>query len=138
MLKVARLAPKDGPVTMTTWMTGKADASYRACQPRAPKPGALSDSAMNGSFVEPLRSLPVGFILLRTTEPRMIQMDKNQNNPGQQNQNPSQKPGQQQGSGQKPGQQQGGGQKPGQQKQDDLIEKIEEDNRQGSDFSGGT
>jgi hypothetical protein len=68
----------------------------------------------------------------------MIQMDKNQNNPGQQNQNPSQKPGQQQGSGQKPGQQQGGGQKPGQQKQDDLIEKIEEDNRQGSDYSGGT
>ncbi|MEO6782578.1 MAG: hypothetical protein ABI407_14695 [Bradyrhizobium sp.] len=52
--------------------------------------------------------------------------NQNQNNPSQQNQNPSQKPGQQQG----------GGQKPGQQKHDDLIEKIEEDNRQGDQADG--
>lgn len=52
--------------------------------------------------------------------------NQNQNNPSQQNQNPSQKPGQQQG----------GGQKPGQQKHDDLIEKIEEDNRRGDQADG--
>lgn len=51
--------------------------------------------------------------------------NQNQNNPGQQQQNPSQKPGQQQG-----------GQKPEQQKHDDLVKKIEEDNRQGDQTDG--
>jgi len=49
-----------------------------------------------------------------------------QNKPGQQNQNP----------GQKPGQQQGGGQKPEQQKHDDLVKKIQEDDRQADQTDG--
>jgi hypothetical protein len=58
----------------------------------------------------------------------LIQMDnKNQNNPGQQQQNQGQKPGQQQ---------QGGSQKPEQQKHDDLVKKIEEDDRQGDQTDG--
>lgn len=45
-----------------------------------------------------------------------------QNKPGQQNQNP--------------GQQQGGGQKPEQQKHDDLVKKIQEDDRQADQTDG--
>ena len=58
----------------------------------------------------------------------MIQMDnkQEQTKPGQQNQNP----------GQKPGQQQGGGQKPEQQKHDDLVKKIQEDDRQADQTDG--